>query len=306
VITGSAQPGLKSDFARHVELDLPTFRNQQRIADVLDGVSNATRRTELVVEKLSRMKEGLLQDLLTRAIAADGTLWDYERSPDQFEDSSGRLLPVGWLLTTLREVATRITDGDHHTPSRAEHGVLLLSARNVLNGHLDLSDVDYVPETEYRRMIKRCHPEPGDILISCSGTIGRVAEVPEGVRCVLVRSAALVKLDRAQINPRYAEWALQSHDVRRQILVGQRQAAQPNLFQSEISSLVIPLPPLDEQVQIAAVLDRLRDRLDSERRVAEKLRALKLGVAKDLLTGRVSVEDFDPRLARGIAAEAPG
>ena len=73
-----------------------------------------------------------------------------------------------------------------------------MSARNIQNGYLSLTKVDYIPEEEYQRIIKRCHPEYGDVLISCSGSVGRVSKVPKNLKFTMVRSVALVKLDRAK------------------------------------------------------------------------------------------------------------
>ena len=104
------------------------------------------------------------------------------------------VIPEEWEVRNLKDVSLKITDGDHVTPKRETNGYYLLSARNVLNGRIDVSDVDYVGPSEYQRMKQRCGPEAGDILISCAGTIGRVAVVPPGFECVLVRSLPWPKL----------------------------------------------------------------------------------------------------------------
>jgi len=70
-------------------------------------------------------------------------------------------------------------------------------------------------------MIKKCFPQPGDILISCSGTIGRICEVPYNLRFGLVRSVALVKINTNKCLSRYAEWILRSEIMQSQILNSQ-------------------------------------------------------------------------------------
>ena len=90
---------------------------------------------------------------------------------EEFKDSPLGKIPKDWEFVCVADIAIDVTDGDHHTPERSNSGIFLLSARNVLNGCLALEDVDFVPEHEYQRMIRRCHPEPGDILISCSGSL---------------------------------------------------------------------------------------------------------------------------------------
>ena len=99
--------------------------------------------------------------------------WAFEGKLTNKDVKDGEL-PKGWKWVKLSEIASKITDGEHITPRRTSDGYLLLSARNIQNGYLSLSDVDHIPTDEYERIIKRCNPEHGDILISCSGSIGRV------------------------------------------------------------------------------------------------------------------------------------
>lgn len=263
---------------------------QRRIAEILDTADEAIRRTEQVIAKLKLIKQGLLHDLLTRGIDENGELRDPVRHPNQFKDSPLGKIPKAWDVVTISDIAIQVTDGDHITPKRAESGMYLISARNILDGSLTLDDVDFVPEYEYRRMITRCHPEEGDILISCSGTVGRVCAVPKGLTCVLVRSAALVKLDVQMCTSRFCEWALRSNSVRVQILGTQHQSAQPNLFQSSIRKLAIAKPPLSEQNRIAEAMDKIGNRINDEEKRLSKLKAVKRGLMDDLLSGRMRVK----------------
>jgi type I restriction enzyme, S subunit len=73
------------------------------------------------------------------------------------------VIPVDWGVRNLSDLSLKITDGDHATPQRCGDGYYLLSARNILNGRIDVSDVDYVADPEYRRMRLRCAPSPGDV-----------------------------------------------------------------------------------------------------------------------------------------------
>src|ERR1019366_4869093 len=100
------------------------------------------------------------------------------------------------------DIASKVTDGDHITPRRVSAGFYLLSARNIANGRLLLDDVDYIDEEELLRIRKRCDPDADDLLISCSGTIGNACLVPQGLRCTLFRSAALIKFQRKRCDPK--------------------------------------------------------------------------------------------------------
>lgn len=126
--------------------------------------------------------------------------------------------PRGWTWSYLENRSIKITDGEHSTPERTSSGYYLLSARNVLNGEISLEDVDYVPEKEFLRLRKRCDPNKDDVLISCSGSVGRVAVVDKDDAYVMVRSAALVKPYLQHINSKYLAYALRSPVIQNQII----------------------------------------------------------------------------------------
>jgi type I restriction enzyme S subunit len=201
-------------------------------------------------------------------------------------------IPDAWEVRELREVTLKITDGDHVTPRRTSSGYYLLSARNILDGRIDVSDVDYVGADEYLRMKHRCGPEEGDVLISCSGTIGRVAVVPPGFECVLVRSAALAKLDKARAHGGFIQYALQSANLQAQIAASVNQGAQPNLFLNHIERLVCPIPPLPEQRLIAETLNDFDVLLAALDRLIAKKRDLKQAAMQQLLTGQTRLPGF--------------
>ena len=202
------------------------------------------------------------------------------------------VIPEEWEVRDLSDVSRKITDGDHVTPIRTSHGYYLLSARNVLNGRIDVSDVDYVGFAEYQRMKQRCGPEAGDILISCSGTIGRVTVVPVGFECVLVRSAALAKIDPELADGTFLQFWLQGSKAQWQIASSVNQGAQPNLFLNHIERLLCPQPPLPEQRAIATALSDVDGLLGGLDRLIAKKRDLKQAAMQQLLTGQTRLPGF--------------
>jgi type I restriction enzyme S subunit len=202
------------------------------------------------------------------------------------------VIPEEWEVCILSDVSRKITDGDHVTPMRTSQGYYLLSARNVLNGRIDVSDVDYVGFAEYQRMKQRCGPEAGDILISCSGTIGRVTVVPVGFECVLVRSAALAKIDPELADGTFLQFWLQGSKAQWQIASSVNQGAQPNLFLNHIERLLCPQPPFPEQRAIATALIDVDGLLGGLDRLIAKKRDLKQAAMQQLLTGQTRLPGF--------------
>ena len=152
----------------------------------------------------------------------------------------------GWNIKTFDELAYLITDGEHATPKRTTEGIFLLSARNILNHSLQLADVDYIDQEEYDRIAKRVVPKEGDVLISCSGSIGRCCSVPADIKFQMVRSAALIRF-KEKIKPIFAEYMITSDYLQEQINSSKTASSQANLFQGKIRALKGFAPPIELQ-----------------------------------------------------------
>ena len=115
-------------------------------------------------------------------IAANG---DYNLGGERYR--KGAVVGLHWNTVPLSEVCTKITDGSHNPPERAEGGRLMLSSQNVFDNRLDLSNHRFVSEEDFQRENKRTNVTPGDILLTIVGTIGgSTTNEVRGVTCVCV------------------------------------------------------------------------------------------------------------------------
>ena len=223
---------VKKDFDG-TTIPYPPIEKQAEIADHL-------RRITSLIDK--QTEQLLLLDQLVKS-----------RFIELFGDPKQN--PKGYPVKEFDEISVLITDGEHATPRRTDKGIYLLSARNILNHALQLDDVDYIDEEEYTRIARRVVPQAGDVLISCSGSIGRCCVVPEELRFQMVRSAALIRFDDT-IKPVFAEWLITSDELQRQISMSATQSSQANLFQGKIRKLRGYVPPMELQNQFAAFVEQ--------------------------------------------------
>lgn len=204
-------------------------------------------------------------------------------------------VPQGWVWCRLEDITSQITDGEHKTPKRVKSycGYYLLSARNVLNGSINLNDVDYVDKEEYDIISRRCNPVLGDILISCSGTVGRIAVIKDNNKYVMVRSAAVAK--PLFVISDYLLYTLQSPELQMQIEERSKQTAQANLFQGEIRMLQIPLPPLAEQHRIVSEVEKYFSLIDileeSENDLQQSIQKAKSKILDLAIKGKLVEQD---------------
>lgn len=286
-IVGSAQGGINNLFTKGLFIPQPPKPEQKTIATILSKVDEAIQATQNSVKAAEKLKKCLMQNLLTGKLKPDGSL----RRKDDFIMTKIGLLPKEWKIKTVKEISTQVTDGEHTTPIRTDKGYYLLSARNIKNGYLDLSDVDYIDEKELKRIQKRCNPKPGDVLLSCSGTIGNVCLVPEGLEAGMVRSAALVKLNKEELEPEFAELVFQSFSLQNQMKISVSSSVQGNIFQDAIKKLRIPYPPSKaERDAITNQIKRISDSIVCKLDKIEKLKQLKKSFMQNLLTGKVRVD----------------
>ena len=143
------------------------------------------------------------------------------------------------------------TDGTHKTPNYLDDGITFISAKNIVNGALDFSDVKHISDEEYGEIQKRCQTEKMDILLSKSGTLGAPAIVKTEDKIGLFESLAVIKYDRSQLLPEFLCEQLKSDKVQRQFRIGTKGVAVKHLHLGVIADTKIAVPPLYVQKEFA-------------------------------------------------------
>lgn len=225
---GGAQAHISQGYVKKIKVPVYSRSIQDRIVDIMNICSKSIIHYEMMLKEYDEL-------IKARFIEMFGDLKSNEKD---------------WDLKTFEEMSVLITDGEHSTPKRTKEGIYLLSARNILNHSLQLKDVDYINRDEYLRIAKRVVPKKGDILISCSGTIGRCCSVPDSLQLQMVRSVALIRFKEV-INPIFAEYMITSDYLQEQINSSKTMSSQANLFQGKIRKLKGFLPPTELQQQFA-------------------------------------------------------
>ncbi len=131
-------------------------------------------------------------------------------------------------------------------------GVPILTAKNVLEGHLDFDNVHYADQFEFDELTDKSKPELGDILVTKDGTIGRCAVVSAKRRFCINQSVALVKPKHDIVEAIYLWAYMNSAPVQAAFRSMKKGNAIAHLQITELASLSIPLPDLNMQRAFAA------------------------------------------------------
>lgn len=189
-------------------------------------------------------------------------------------------------MVALGKICERITVGHvgKTSPYYRNSGIPFLRTQNVGEGNLLLSELKYVTN-EFHKKLTKSSIQAGDVLISrvISDRIN-CGIVPEHLGEANCANVILVRPGQS-VHPNYLVHFIASPIAQRQLLKKQVGSAQSVVNTKVISSWHIPLPPLDEQRRIAAILDKAdavrRKRREAIRLTEELLRSLFLEMFGD-------------------------
>jgi len=271
-----------------LEVLLPPLSEQRRIAEILDAADEAIRQTERVIAKLLEVKQGLLHDLLTRGLDANGNLRGPDAHPEQFKDSPLGRIPRRWEVSTIRSCIEFITDYRGKTPPYSSEGIPAISAENIGDGRVK-SITKYVTPEVYRSWLTRGYPLSDDVIFTTEAPVGEVALVPGDQTYLLTRRLMALRPDTTILRKHFLYWVLLRLKQLKMWGAFTHGSTVPRILKPDLLERQIPLPEIREQDAIVSILDAHGARIRAEEATLDKLRHIKRGLMDDLLTGRVRV-----------------
>ncbi len=114
----------------------------------------------------------------------------------------------------------------------------------------------FIDQNKFVEM-KRFELLTGDLIMSCSGTMGRVAIVPENIQIGIINQALLKLTPSSKLDINYLKYWMESETFQFLLAEKTNGAAIKNVPSVKVlKELEIPLPPLPEQKRIADILDK--------------------------------------------------
>ena len=159
----------------------------------------------------------------------------------------------------LKDITLTITDGKHGDCKNHDgSGYYFISCKDVYDETIHYENARQITEDDFRDADKRTNLAAYDILITNSGTIGRMAlvkDIPETRKTTFQKSVAIVRADTSQVVPNYLYYLLKSkvHDF----INSSNGSAQKNLLLSTMRDFDISfVDSFETQHRIATILSR--------------------------------------------------
>ena len=198
-------------------------------------------------------------------------------------------VPEHWKVIRLKNVLQRrITDGPHTTPDFADDGVPFLSVDGIQDGELVFDGCRYISTVAHEEYRRKALPQRNDLLMGKAASTGKIARVKVDFEFSIWSPLALIRLDPRASNAAFYEQSLKSPVVQAQIDNLCTANTQKNISMDDIPKLILTRPPLPEQTQIAAFLDRETAKIDAlvaeQRRLVDLLKEKRQAVISHAVT----------------------
>lgn len=207
-------------------------------------------------------------------------------------------VPEGWEWCRLLPLTIKIGAGSTPTGGAAVYstsGIKFIRSQNVYDDGLVLTDVAYISE-EINQKKSGSIVKPKDILLNITGgSIGRCALVPDDFDIANVNQhVIIIRLVNPELR-KYLHDVITSPYIQEQILSRQVGSGRGGLSAETLSTFLIPLPPMNEQVSI---IKKLQDCIsytltiaDAQRSVSDLVSATKSKILDLAIRGKLVPQD---------------
>jgi type I restriction enzyme S subunit len=267
-----------------IEVFAPSeLRNQKLIADILDAIDDAILEADSLFEKLRTVRVGMIEDLLTRGMADDGS----PRAPFALVESAVGPRPTSWKIANLGRFVIGAEYGTNLSLGDSGMGTPVLRMNNIQDGEFDLSDLKYAPA----HAVERFRVQRNDVLFNRTNSwehVGKAAiwrhdEPGPAFASYLVRLHCGDEL-LPEFLHLWLNWAPVQRAIRQFATPGVQQV---NINPTNLRRALIAVPDtLDEQRAIIERVSGVSAAIEDHRRERAKLAALREGLRDDLLSGR--------------------
>ena len=293
--TKNAQPLLtQTSIASLSAIISENIEEQHRIAEILDTIDEAIQKTEALISKLKAMKQGLLHDLLTRGLDKNGKLRDPKAHPEQFKDSPLGRIPREWDVISLGDSFEELYRyPTYYGITYVDYGVPEVRGELIKeDGTMEENAADYrYINRETADRFPRVQLEPDDFVMSVRGTMGKIAIVPKRLRgAVITANLIRMKFVKSVVVSEWARHFLCSTFFQAALDLATSATTIKTIQVPQLCSIPFRRPLVDEQIQIADILNSHDARIRTEEQYRDKLNLQKKGLMHDLLTGKVRVQ----------------
>ncbi len=273
--TGARMPRANVNELLKLDIPLPTVFEQKRIVTILDeafaGIDTAITNTE---KNLANARE-LFESYLNLVFTKRGDGWIDQRFGEICSFVRG---PFGGSLKKSCFV---------------EEGFAVYEQQHAINDQFE--SVRYFIDDKKFQEMRRFELFPGDLIMSCSGTMGRVAIVPSTIKRGVINQALLKLTPSDKIDAQYLRLWMESDSFIEEIEKHSQGAAIKNVSSVKVlKEIEVPIPDLSKQKEIVSKILDYREQTNQLGSIYQKklnsLKELKQSLLQKAFSGELTAK----------------
>ena len=288
--SGGGQPNISQDVVRSFKITLPEKSEQKKMVNYLDTKTQTLDKILTTKNHTHAHLSELRQAIITNAVlGTGGAAMNLQNTNIPWIGK----IPAHWQVEKIKGVAD-IVLGKMLQSTEKEGYVLkpYLRAQNIRWEKVDVSGVNemwFSPNEISQYRLKE-----GDILVSEGGEVGRAAmwhnELDE---CYIQNSVNRLRVHKKKILPEYLLYVLESYGQAKVFENTVNRVSIAHLTREKLKEYAIPLPPLDEQREIVANIQKRLSNIDKADALLQKsinqLEEYRSSLISNVVGGKVTI-----------------
>jgi type I restriction enzyme S subunit len=169
--------------------------------------------------------------------------------------------PKEWLPLMLEEAA-RFIDYRGRTPKKTASGIPLITAKNIRVGFISREPREFIADDDYDDWMTRGFPLLGDTLITTEAPLGNVAMIDIKEKFALAQRAICLKYYLKDVEA-YSYYFLRCPQFQTELMANATGTTVKGIKAATLKKMLLVLPPIAEQREIARRLDELLAQVDT-------------------------------------------
>lgn len=262
---------------------VPPVSEQQKIAAVLFKIQNAIEIQESIIEKTRELKKSTMHHVFTHGLRGE-----------KLKETEIGLMPESWGVRDLDSVLKLAQYGlSVRGLSNGQYPILRMNCQ--IDGQVHLNDLQYVNLDN--DIFKKFKMENGDILFNRTNSwelVGRTAIYRSKEAAVFASYLIRLRLDENEINSGFLNHFFNMDATQNRLKsLASRGVSQSNISASKLKTFKIPMPAMDEQLEIINILHAIDQKIEIHTAKKSALQELFKTLLNKLMTGDIRVKDLD-------------
>lgn len=212
-----------------MEVPIPPLKVQEEIVRILDTFTELTAKLTAELTERKKQFEYYRDKLIINA----------NSKIEKFEDIADIFL------------------GLTYTPTYVENGIKFISAQNTSGDYLDLTNVKYISDEEYKKSTSNAKPKRGDVLFTRVGSnLGHPVIVDTDEELCIFVSLGFIRVNPNKVLNSYIKYWMNTDLFWNQVKKNVHGSAMVNLNTGWLKKFDVLLPDLEEQARIVSILNK--------------------------------------------------